>query len=195
MTLDCRSAGSSLASGEFPSIYPKLLDGTLGTIPKELHLPAIPLHSPFGDSDKENETSFEVRAVLLPVCFWCQSKVRTSDRQIMGAFSRWSTVASNGHTVCRYMSFCHWCALFRIRSSQRCPKQIRSQLFASCLMINSNPNQQQDRWALPHLRRKSDPFSLESCLPFSFGSSVVTLCYKISYFTYLGSQEITEVLK
>ncbi|VDO19750.1 unnamed protein product [Heligmosomoides polygyrus] len=59
VTLDCRSAGSSLASGEFPSIYPKLLDGTLGTIPKELHLPAIPLHSPFGDSDKENETSFE----------------------------------------------------------------------------------------------------------------------------------------
>ncbi|WKY07193.1 hypothetical protein Q1695_006983 [Nippostrongylus brasiliensis] len=59
VTLDCRSAGSSLASGEFPSIYPKLLDGTLGTIPKDLHLPPIPLHSPFGDSDKENETSFE----------------------------------------------------------------------------------------------------------------------------------------
>ncbi|KAK6012399.1 hypothetical protein OSTOST_22455, partial [Ostertagia ostertagi] len=59
VTLDCRSAGSSLASGEFPSIYPKLLDGTLGTIPKELHLPPLPLNSSFGDSDKENETCFE----------------------------------------------------------------------------------------------------------------------------------------
>lgn len=53
VTLDCRSAGSSLASGEFPSIYPKLNDGTLGTIPKELNLP--PLCSPSrADSDKEN---------------------------------------------------------------------------------------------------------------------------------------------
>ncbi|KAK6055209.1 phorbol esters/diacylglycerol binding domain protein, partial [Cooperia oncophora] len=59
VTLECRSAGSSLASGEFPSIYPKLLDGTLGTIPKELHLPPLQLSSSFGDSDKENETSFE----------------------------------------------------------------------------------------------------------------------------------------
>ncbi|CAJ0602895.1 unnamed protein product [Cylicocyclus nassatus] len=56
VTLDCRSAGSSLSSGEFPSIYPKLLDGTLGTIPKELHLPPIPM-SPFSDSDKENDTT------------------------------------------------------------------------------------------------------------------------------------------
>ncbi|VDO72925.1 unnamed protein product [Haemonchus placei] len=60
VTLECRSAGSSLASDEFPSIYPKLLDGTLGTIPKELHLPPLQLHSSFGDSDKENETCFEV---------------------------------------------------------------------------------------------------------------------------------------
>lgn len=60
VTLDCRSAGSSLASGEFPAMYPKLLDGTLGTIPKDLHLPPIPLHSPFGDSDKENDHSAEV---------------------------------------------------------------------------------------------------------------------------------------
>ncbi|KAK6750819.1 hypothetical protein RB195_002657 [Necator americanus] len=59
VTLECRSAGSSLSSGEFPSIYPKLLNGTLGTIPKDLHLPPIPLHSPFGDSDKENDTSAE----------------------------------------------------------------------------------------------------------------------------------------
>ncbi|KAL6738440.1 hypothetical protein Aduo_011987 [Ancylostoma duodenale] len=59
VTLDCRSAGSSLASGEFPAMYPKLLDGTLGTIPKDLHLPPIPLHSPFGDSDKENDHSAE----------------------------------------------------------------------------------------------------------------------------------------
>nr|CDJ86572.1 Protein kinase C domain containing protein [Haemonchus contortus] len=59
VTLECRSAGSSLASDEFPSIYPKLLDGTLGTIPKELHLPPLQLHSSFGDSDKENETCFE----------------------------------------------------------------------------------------------------------------------------------------
>uniref|UniRef100_A0A0K0DHV9 Phorbol-ester/DAG-type domain-containing protein n=1 Tax=Angiostrongylus cantonensis TaxID=6313 RepID=A0A0K0DHV9_ANGCA len=59
VTLDCRSAGSSLNSDEFPSIYPKLLDGTLGTIPKELHLPPIPLHSFFEDSDKENDTSVE----------------------------------------------------------------------------------------------------------------------------------------
>ncbi|KHJ96450.1 phorbol esters/diacylglycerol binding domain protein [Oesophagostomum dentatum] len=58
VTLDCRSAGSSLSSGEFPSMYPKLLDGTLGTIPKDLHLPPIPL-SPFGDSDKENDTGIE----------------------------------------------------------------------------------------------------------------------------------------
>ncbi|VDM69405.1 unnamed protein product, partial [Strongylus vulgaris] len=56
VTLECRSAGSSLSSGEFPSMYPKLLDGTLGTIPKELHLPPIPL-SPFSDSDKENDTT------------------------------------------------------------------------------------------------------------------------------------------
>ncbi|VDM52351.1 unnamed protein product [Angiostrongylus costaricensis] len=59
VTLDCRSAGSSLNSDEFPSIYPKLLDGTLGTIPKELHLPPIPLYSFFEDSDKENDTSVE----------------------------------------------------------------------------------------------------------------------------------------
>ncbi|CAI4221356.1 unnamed protein product [Auanema sp. JU1783] len=36
VTLDCRSAGSSLDSGEYDSIYPKLNDGTLGTIPENL---------------------------------------------------------------------------------------------------------------------------------------------------------------
>ncbi|CAD6199842.1 unnamed protein product [Caenorhabditis auriculariae] len=53
VTLDCRSAGSSLASGEFASLYPPLPDGTLGTIPKGLILPNSPSRSNT-DSDKEN---------------------------------------------------------------------------------------------------------------------------------------------
>ncbi|CAI5441316.1 unnamed protein product [Caenorhabditis angaria] len=51
VTLDCRSPGSSLGSSdEFDSLYPQL-DGTLGTIPKGLVLPAM---SSSTGSDKEN---------------------------------------------------------------------------------------------------------------------------------------------
>ncbi|CAB3404193.1 unnamed protein product [Caenorhabditis bovis] len=51
VTLDCRSPGSSLDSLEaYESIYPQL-DGTLGTIPKNLNLPSMTSST---GSDKEN---------------------------------------------------------------------------------------------------------------------------------------------